>query len=249
MKLLEANDIPKDRIVDGRVFQVPDLDISRLLKEGVAYGTFESKYNVACRTCIYPRVMGAKDMSTDKKSDKYFIMKIGRQSYLGKSVVEGGEFGSISIGDFSSIAWGVIFELNLNKTHNFGRVSQFALDFFSWELPRDMLLIRPPDLQYQIKIGSDVWIGRGCKLKCTNYKKPLVIGDGAIVAADSVVVKSVPPYAIVGGNPAQIIKYRFPPHVIKSLLKIKWWNWSLDKIHDNFNQFHDVEKFISLHRR
>ena len=99
----------------------------------------------------------------------------------------------------------------------------------------------------RIDIGSDVWIGLNSILKCTNSKKPLVIGDGAVIAADSVVVKNVPPYAIVGGNPAQIIKYRFPPHVIEALLRIKWWDWSLDKIHDNFKYFNDVEKFISLH--
>ena len=86
-------------------------------------------------------------------------------------------------------------------------------------------------------------------MKCTNPNKPLVIGDGAVVASDSVVVKNVPPYAIVGGNPAQIIKYRFPEHVIESLLRIKWWDWSLDKIHDNFKYFNDIEKFISLHDR
>ena len=84
-------------------------------------------------------------------------------------------------------------------------------------------------------------------MKCTNPKKTLVIGDGAVIASDSVVVKDVPPYAIVGGNPAKVIKYRFPPHIIKALLRIKWWDWSLDKIHDNFKYFNDVEKFISLH--
>lgn len=84
-------------------------------------------------------------------------------------------------------------------------------------------------------------------MKSTNPDKPLIIGDGAVIASDSVVVKNVPPYAIVGGNPAQIIKYRFEPHVIEALLRIKWWDWSLDKIHDNFQYFNDVEKFISLH--
>ena len=84
-------------------------------------------------------------------------------------------------------------------------------------------------------------------MKCTNPNKPLVIGDGAVVASDSVVVKNVPPYAIVGGNPAKIIKFRFSEEVIESLLRIKWWDWSLDKIHDNFKYFNDIDKFISLH--
>lgn len=90
-------------------------------------------------------------------------------------------------------------------------------------------------------------MGRRCSLNCTNPNKPLIIGDGAVIASDSVVVKDVPPYAIVGGNSAQIIKYSSEPHIIEALLRIKWWDWSLDKIHDNFKYFNDVEKFISLH--
>ena len=52
---------------------------------------------------------------------------------------------------------------------------------------------------------------------------------------------------VVGGNPAKIIKYRFEPHIIEALQRIKWWDWSLDKIHDNFKYFNDIEKFIALH--
>ena len=84
-------------------------------------------------------------------------------------------------------------------------------------------------------------------MKCTNPNKPLIIGDGAVITSDSVVVKNVPPYAIVGGNPAKIIKFRFSEDVIESLLRIKWWDWDIDKIHDNFKYFNDVEKFIALH--
>ena len=84
-------------------------------------------------------------------------------------------------------------------------------------------------------------------MQATNPEKPLVIGDGAIIASNSVVVKSVPPYAIVGGNPAQIIKYRFDEKIIEGLLRIKWWDWDIDKIHDNFQYFNQVEKLVELH--
>lgn len=69
-------------------------------------------------------------------------------------------------------------------------------------------------------IGNDVWIGRNAIIlnSCKN------IGDGAIVAAGAVVTKDVPPYAIVGGVPAKIIKYRFSESVIKKLLASQWWN-------------------------
>ena len=74
----------------------------------------------------------------------------------------------------------------------------------------------------QTTIGNDVWIGQGAFIK-----GGVTIGDGAIVAAHAVVVKDVPPYAVVGGVPARVIKYRFDEDAIKDLLEIKWWNYDL----------------------
>ncbi|MBQ7199266.1 MAG: antibiotic acetyltransferase, partial [Selenomonadaceae bacterium] len=68
-----------------------------------------------------------------------------------------------------------------------------------------------------------------------------------VIASDSVVVKNVPPYAIVGGNPAKFIKYRFDEKIIEALLRIKWWDWDIDKIHDNFKYFNRVEEFVEMH--
>ncbi|EAY27719.1 CatB-related O-acetyltransferase [Microscilla marina] len=79
-----------------------------------------------------------------------------------------------------------------------------------------------------ISIGNDVWLG---------YKATIMagvtIGDGAIVGSHAVVTKDVPPYAIVGGNPAKEIRLRFAPEVVSQLLKIQWWNWDLEKITRN----------------
>ena len=69
-----------------------------------------------------------------------------------------------------------------------------------------------------IKIGNDVWIGDGVFIK-----NGVTIGDGAIIGARAVVTKDVPPYAVVVGVPAKVIKYRFPPEVIEELLALKWW--------------------------
>jgi acetyltransferase-like isoleucine patch superfamily enzyme len=74
-------------------------------------------------------------------------------------------------------------------------------------------------------IGNDVWVG---------YRVTILsgvkIGDGAVLAAGAVVTKDVPPYSIVGGNPAKVIKPRFPPEIIEQLLQIQWWNWPVEHI-------------------
>lgn len=89
-----------------------------------------------------------------------------------------------------------------------------------------------------VVIGHDVWIGaNACILP------GVTIGDGAIIAAGAVVNKDVEPYAIVGGVPAKLIKYRFDSKMISKLMKIKWWNWSNKEIEDNIEFFYCPEKF------
>ena len=75
----------------------------------------------------------------------------------------------------------------------------------------------------------------------------VTVGDGAVLAAGAIVTKDVPPYAIVGGNPAKIIKYRFSKEQIEKLLKIKWWNWPMYKIFNNINllENENIEEFIN----
>ncbi|SOC45816.1 virginiamycin A acetyltransferase [Rhizobium subbaraonis] len=74
-------------------------------------------------------------------------------------------------------------------------------------------------------VGNDVWIGHDAAIM-----PGVQIGSGAIVAARSVVTRDVPPYAVVGGNPAAIIRMRYPAEIIDELLDIAWWDWPLDKI-------------------
>lgn len=95
-----------------------------------------------------------------------------------------------------------------------------------------------------VNIGNDVWIGRGCTIM-----SGVNIGDGAVIAANSHVVKDVPPYSIVGGNPAKVIRYRFEPEQIDKMLSIKWWNWSDDKIKQNVHLLTqgDISKFTEEH--
>lgn len=91
---------------------------------------------------------------------------------------------------------------------------------------------------YLVDIGHDVWIGADVKIM-----DGVSIGNGAVVAAGAVVTKDVPPYAIVGGVPAKIIKYRFTPDQIEFLQQFKWWNMPEDWIRENWQMFEDIEKF------
>lgn len=79
-----------------------------------------------------------------------------------------------------------------------------------------------------IEIGNDVWIGYNATIMAG-----VKVGDGAIIATNSTVVKDVAPYSIVGGNPAQEIKKRFSNEKIEKLLNLKWWNWDIEKITAN----------------
>lgn len=93
-----------------------------------------------------------------------------------------------------------------------------------------------------VVIGNDVWIGANVIILPGVH-----IGDGAIVAAGAVVAKDVQPYEIVGGVPAKTIKYRFEDRLIKKFLKIKWWDWSIEKIEENIELFYQPEKFLELY--
>ena len=234
IRFLETQGFSRNRIIDGRVFKVENLDFPRLIEEGVAHGVYPGanfQLNIYCR---YPQSHIFRHGTT--------VFNLGQKSYAVNGIIEGS--GIIDVKNFCSIARHTTFALGDNQSHNYHNVGTFPMSSCDWKLPDEL---KPPQGKCKILIGNDVWIGRGCNLKCTNPKKPLVIGDGAVIASDSVVVKNVPPYAIVGGNPAKIIKFRFSEDVIESMLRIRWWDWTLDKIYDNFKYFNDVEKFIAMH--
>lgn len=90
-----------------------------------------------------------------------------------------------------------------------------------------------------VVIGNDVWIGANVVIL-----PGVTIGDGAVLAAGAVVTKDVEPYAIVGGVPAKLIKKRFDEEAIQKLLKIKWWEWSIEEIENNIELFYEPEMFL-----
>ena len=138
------------------------------------------------------------------------------------------------IGKFCALARGVKFIMN-GANHKLDGFSTYPFGIFGngWE----KMDPQPKELASKgnTVIGNDVWIGYE-----TVIMPGVQVGDGAIVAAKSVVVSDIPPYTIFGGNPAKCIRQRFSDKTIQSLLEIAWWNWDSEKITRN------LEKIVSV---
>lgn len=139
----------------------------------------------------------------------------------------------VSIGSYCSFAYGVT--IVASGEHNHGSVATYPFAaILDGDVNKDTYSKGP------ICIGNDVWIGANVTIL-----SGVTIGDGAVIAAGSVVVKSVPPYAIVGGVPARIIKYRFSSEIINRLIHVAWWNWPHILIEKNKSLFYlNVDDFL-----
>lgn len=128
------------------------------------------------------------------------------------------------IGQFCAIARNVKFIMN-GANHKLSGFSTYPFQIFGqgWQIATPSKEELP--FKGDTVIGHDVWIGYNVTIM-----PGVQIGNGAIIAAQSVVVNDVPDYAIVGGNPAKILKMRFSPSVCALLTEIAWWNWPADKI-------------------
>ncbi|THV15227.1 CatB-related O-acetyltransferase [Rhizobium rhizophilum] len=124
------------------------------------------------------------------------------------------------IGRFVQIAREAIF-ITSSANHAMSGVTTYPFRVFSPETIGGY-----QDLPFRdTVVGHDVWIGHGATIM-----PGVTIGAGAIIAARAVVTRDVPPYAIVGGNPARLIRMRFTDEEISDLLALSWWDWQLDRI-------------------
>ena len=147
------------------------------------------------------------------------------------------------IGKFSSIACGAKFIFN-SANHSLRSLSTYTFPLFydEWGLEKENVT-EAWDNKGDIIIGNDVWIGYDAVIMAG-----VTIGDGAIIGTRAVVTKDVPPYTIVGGVPAKEIRKRFDNKTISELLRLKWWNWSIDKINAAIPYIMngDIEKLSKL---
>jgi acetyltransferase-like isoleucine patch superfamily enzyme len=150
-----------------------------------------------------------------------------------KTVLLFREDDKVVIGKYCSVAYGVT--IVASGEHNFRGVANYP---FAAILEHD--INRDTNTKGNVQIGNDVWVGANVTIL-----SGVNIGDGAVVAAGSVVVSSVPPYAIVGGVPARVIKYRFEPEIIDGMLVVAWWNWPEEFIRKNMELFYlPVKEFL-----
>ncbi|SUY45306.1 streptogramin A acetyltransferase [Clostridium putrefaciens] len=146
------------------------------------------------------------------------------------------------IGKFCAMAKGIEFVMN-GANHRMKSITTYPFNIMGsgWEKATPILEDLP--LKGDTVVGNDVWIGQN-----VTVMPGVNIGDGSIIAANSVVTKEVPPYHIAGGNPCKIIKKRFDDELIDYLLKLKWWDWSDEKIFKNLELLcsSDLDKIKSI---
>ena len=136
------------------------------------------------------------------------------------------------IGKFSSVARNALIGLGPHPSDFVSTHIFFYVPKPNFGYPAESLFF---DASARTTIGNDVWIGAGACVKAG-----VVIGDGAIIGAGAVVTRDVPPYAIFGGVPARLIRYRFDESDIQLLLKSEWWNRDIAWIRSNYIKFHDI---------
>lgn len=154
------------------------------------------------------------------ENPRYAAYKIGQGTYGKPDVISWRDGTGLEIGSYCSISDSVT--IMLGGEHRTDWVTTYP---FSHLFPDAAKFKGHPHTRGDIVIGHDVWIGYGALILSGVH-----IGNGAVVAARSVVRSDVEPYSIVAGNPSRHVKFRFDESTVEALEKIAWWNWPLSKI-------------------
>ena len=164
---------------------------------------------------------------------RFYRGKIGRYSYIGNNSF----VTDTTIGSFTSISADCYIG---GAGHPVNWVSTSPV-FHKWEnILKKHFAFHEFDIFKKTVIGNDVWIGNRVMIKAG-----VTVGDGAVIGMGAVVTKDISPYEIWAGNPARLIRRRFNDEVISNLQKIKWWDWTDDKILAKGSYIKEIDKFLS----
>lgn len=163
----------------------------------------------------------------------FYSSRIGRHSFCGYDC----EVYQADIGNFTSIANGVVIG---GARHPMEWVSMSPVFYAGRDSVKAKFSVHNLDEPRKVGIGHDVWIGRSAIIL-----SGVSIGNGAVIGAGSVVTKDVPPYSIVAGNPAKLIRYRFDQDTVAKLTRIQWWDWPDSRLKDLGYLFNSIEKFLT----
>ncbi len=141
------------------------------------------------------------------------------------------------IGKYCAIAAEATFIMN-GGNHLTGGLSTYPFPIFGgdWAAGREPAWPHRGDT----RVGNDVWIGYRATIM-----PGVTIGDGAIIASTATVTRDVPPYTVVGGNPAQPIRTRFDDATVQRLLAIAWWDWPRATLEERFAELNDLDRFLA----
>ncbi|RQP21615.1 CatB-related O-acetyltransferase [Piscinibacter terrae] len=184
-------------------------------------------------------VKGSRVHPTSKleSGTSFFQSTMDRHSFCGYDC----EVSHANIGAFVSIANGVVIG---GGRHPMEWVGMSPVFYEGRDSVKAKFSTHAREPSRPVTIGHDVWIGRSAIVL-----PGVEIGHGAVVGAGAVVTKSVPPYAIVAGNPARIIRFRFSESIIQRLLATQWWSMQDEALLKLGPHFNDVEKFLEVVER
>ena len=217
--------------------QIENLNIekgAKIFKYVNARNSYLQKYVVIGDFCRVDHSEFGQHVDIQRNSMVYGS-KLGDYTYVGKNFTV---WNSV-IGKFCSISWNVGIG---GANHDYCKITQhaflYATQFGLIDENNKPKYERFPD---DCIIGNDVWVGCNAVI-CRGVN----VGDGAVIAAGAVVTKDVPPYSIVAGVPAKVIKKRCPEKLASELIQIAWWNWPIDLIKKNVELFNSPISEVSI---